>query len=180
MTTRVAGLVAMLLGAGDSVAQGQQRDTQPVSLPPAAATAKAPTTEFERRMVEGKGQFISREELEKSQAKRMADVLQRLRGIRLYRSPRGEAFAINSRGQVTMLGSNPTCYVQVYLDDVPLPSTSSHPPSKVPSGMVFNLNSLSPSEIEGVEYYVGLGEIPPKYNRTGSVCGVLLLWTRAR
>lgn len=178
----MVGLVAVLLGAGSSVAIGQQRDTQPqpVSLPPAAATAKAPTTDFERRMMEGKGQFITRAEMEKAQAKRMADVLQRLRGIRLYRSPRGEAFAISSRGQVTMLGSNPTCYVQVYLDDVPLPSTSSNPPSKVPSGMVFNLNSLSPSEIEGVEYYVGLGEIPPKYNRTGSVCGVLLMWTRQR
>ena len=181
MTRRTAGLVAVVLGAASGLAQGQQRDTQPqpVSLPPAAATAKAPTSDFERRMMEGKGQFITREQLDRAQAKRLGDVISQLRGIRVFRPANGEAHAMSSRGQVTIRSSNVRCYVQVYLDDA-LVFSGSQPGSAITGPNVFNLNTLSPSQLEGVEYYSGLGNIPPKYNATGSVCGVLLLWTRQR
>ncbi|MFG1691427.1 carboxypeptidase regulatory-like domain-containing protein [Gemmatimonadota bacterium] len=36
----------------------------------------------------------------------------------------------------------------------------------------------SPHEVEGIEIYLHAGEIPARYNPTGSMCGVILIWTR--
>ena len=36
----------------------------------------------------------------------------------------------------------------------------------------------SPHEVEGIEIYLHAGEIPARYNATGSGCGVILIWTR--
>ncbi len=36
----------------------------------------------------------------------------------------------------------------------------------------------SPHEVEGIEIYLHAGEIPARYNATGSKCGVILIWTR--
>jgi len=35
-------------------------------------------------------------------------------------------------------------------------------------------------QFAGVEFYPGGATIPSQYNKTGSSCGVLLLWTRER
>ena len=43
-----------------------------------------------------------------------------------------------------------------------------------------DLEKLRASEFAGVEYYAGGAAIPTQYNRTGSSCGVILLWTRER
>ncbi len=136
------------------------------------AAPRSRIPEFDERRSRGGGQFITREELDKHPVRKLSDVLRRVPGMRIVTNPRnrGEAFAVSSRGVITMRGSNPTCYVHVYVDDVAVFSGSPQPP--------FDLATLSALEIEGVEYYSGGGSIPAKYNRTGSACGVLLIWTR--
>lgn len=133
---------------------------------------KSPIPEFEERRARGGGHFITREELEKSPGRKMSDVLRGVPGLRVGTNSnnRSEAFAFNSRGAITMLASNPKCYVPVYIDDVAVYSGDLQSP--------YNLNLLSAHEIEGVEYYQGGASIPAKYNRTGSACSVLLIWTR--
>ena len=43
----------------------------------------------------------------------------------------------------------------------------------------FDVNSLGPSQIEGVEYYAEAAQAPAQYSPgLESGCGVLLLWTR--
>ncbi|MGQ0642901.1 MAG: hypothetical protein ACT4P6_19315 [Gemmatimonadaceae bacterium] len=43
---------------------------------------------------------------------------------------------------------------------------------------VFDVNTLTPAHISAVEFYSGPGQIPAQFNKTGSACGVLLLWTK--
>jgi len=56
--------------------------------------------------------------------------------------------------------------MQVYLDQVPLPSP-------------FNLDLLPPPrEIAGIEVYAGSATIPPQFNGMNRGCGVILVWTK--
>jgi hypothetical protein len=43
---------------------------------------------------------------------------------------------------------------------------------------LFNLNSMETGEIEAIEVYTGVSQIPAKYNKTSGGCGVMLIWTR--
>lgn len=146
--------------------------TRVVALDSVVVTERrSPIPEFDERRARGGGHFITRAELEKWPGRKMADVLRGVPGLRIRTDPRkpGQAFAINSRGVITMRGANPTCYVLTLIDDVAVFSGDTTP---------FNINSLSAPEIEGIEYYPGGASMPAKYNRTGSACGVLLIWTR--
>jgi len=156
----------------------------PVSLSPVDVKASR-LTEFEERRRLGKGHFMTRSELESASHRKLGDVLARLPGLRIQRNG-VEASAVTGRGAITLRGSNPDCYVHVYVDDAPVSNSVAQDVAKTqrlrtgltPMG-AFNLNSLATPEIEAVEYYAGGASIPSKYNRTGSACGVLLIWTRA-
>ena len=43
-----------------------------------------------------------------------------------------------------------------------------------------DLQKLPATQYAAVEFYSGGARIPAQYNKTGSSCGVLLLWTRER
>ena len=51
-------------------------------------------------------------------------------------------------------------------------------PGEGKSEPLFNINSVDPSTLAGVEYYVGPASMPVKYNGTRSTCGLLVLWTK--
>lgn len=157
---------------------------RPVPLAAVDVKATSPLTEFDERRRLGKGRFITRGELERESHHKLGEVLARLPGLRIQRYGTA-AVAVTGRGSITMLASNPRCYVHVYVDDAPVSSSvaqdfakgKTNAGSSPPDG-VFDLNGLAATEIEGVEYYAGGSSIPAKYNRTGSACGVLLIWTR--
>jgi hypothetical protein len=41
-----------------------------------------------------------------------------------------------------------------------------------------DLEKLAVSDFAGIELYAGGASVPPQYNKTNNICGVLLLWTR--
>ena len=69
-------------------------------------------------------------------------------------------------------GARPACYMDVYLDGVLIFDSS-----KSQYGL-FDVNTLQPETIAGIEVYTSASQIPAKYNRTAGGCGVLLIWTR--
>lgn len=152
----------------------------PTSLPRIEVGASR-LREFEERRALGKGHFLTADVFAKHSANRVADVLARVPGLRIRRGRDGSASVINSRGNITMRGANPTCYAHVYVDDAPVfNSAAERFRSNVtaePQGL-FDVNTLTTNEIIGVEYYAGGAAVPAKYNRTGAACGVLLIWTR--
>lgn len=69
-------------------------------------------------------------------------------------------------------GAPLACYIDVYLDGAMIYDSSAR---KAP---LFNLNSMSASEIEPIEVYSSAAQAPAQYNKTSGGCGVMLIWTR--
>lgn len=164
----------------DSVRASQR----PIPLSGVTTTAaRGAIPEFEERRAAHRGHFITREELAKNEAKRLADILSQLPGARVVRGNGGHAWLTGNRGQISMirtprpdrsdaqLGARSACYSDVYLDGVLVYSSGGAQP-------LFDLGSLSPAGIEAIEYYAGGAQTPPQLNKTGSACGVLVIWTR--
>lgn len=154
--------------------------TEAVPLKPVVVAADRPViAEFEERRALGAGHFITRAELEKHEARKMAEVLSQVPGIRVVRGVShswltGRAIASDYREPdpaSRRLGARPACYVDVYVDGALMYAGRRAEP-------LFEANSISPALLEGVEFYAGTAQAPVKYGRTGSPCGVLLLWTR--
>ena len=64
------------------------------------------------------------------------------------------------------------CYLDVYLDGLQVYNVAMR------TMPLFNLNTLNPVDIEAIEVYTGSSQIPPQYNKTAGMCGVMLIWLR--
>jgi hypothetical protein len=126
--------------------------------------------EFEQRRVQGVGQFITREELERRGSLYVKDFLRNVRGVDV--SPlSGDQFAGTvalSKREGGSVGGDGTgaCAMQVILDGIILPR-------------FFNLDLLPPpKQIGGIEIYTGAATVPPQFGGADRRCGIIAVWTR--
>lgn len=156
----------------------------------APATPAAKLIEFTERKEAGVGHFITREELAKAEGglRQTGDVISLIPGVRVRRGSNkiwiatgrtpstGCAFCAMSVDQLNRAdvaaGARPACFMDVYIDGA-LVFDSRHPENGL-----FDVNSVGPEHIAGIEVYSSAAQVPAKYNRTGNGCGVLLIWTR--
>jgi hypothetical protein len=136
--------------------------------------------EFEERSTHGGGGFLGRAELEKNRDRQLGEIIARLPGIRINRYGAESAVASSrwtggsGRGGDAMdrrKGAPRACYSQVYVDNVRVFS------SEVGEAL-FNINSIPPSTIQGIEYYASRDETPIQYASYRAECGTMLIWTR--
>jgi hypothetical protein len=138
--------------------------------------------DFEERRALGVGHFITRAELAKQENRTTGDIMSRVPGARVRRGNSGAAWIAGARGesrrQYARLDrldierrARPACYANVYVDGAVVFSGVDGEP-------LFDVNTIPPNMIEGIEFYSGASQIPPRFNRTGSECGVLIIWTR--
>jgi hypothetical protein len=136
------------------------------------------TFEENRRL--GLGQFVTRAELAKLEGGvSTSSVMAGLSGIRFARGHSGQAWVVGRNGGRSIgvdkfdqqQGARPTCYAQVFLDNMVAYSGRDGEP-------LFNINSTAPSEIEAIEYYANPTQTPVKYAALNSGCGVVVIWTR--
>lgn len=146
----------------------------------AVAERRTAVLEFEERRRLGIGHFISRGDLERAEYRRLGDVLSNIPGLRVFRAPGGQGWVMNGRrptGTTTLdsfsrsQGARPGCYADVWLDGLPV-YVGSRP------GMLFDVNTVIPATLEGVEYYASIAQTPIKFARFDNQCGVLVLWSR--
>jgi hypothetical protein len=151
---------------------------------------------YERKRI-GMGRFLEEKDIEKMLTRRLADIIvARMPGTRAVRGRGLEAFISTFRmaprplvgGPAAASGSAPPggafssraprptqCYPDVYLDGVVVYSSG----SEMDVGDVrFNVNSIDPALVSAIEFYSGAAQMPAQYNRTGSACGALLIWTK--
>lgn len=126
---------------------------------------------FEERRKAGGGRFIDEATLRKNDTKPMTYMIRQVPGVQIVCDSKNGMASLYCAGVSGRQGSKSAfrggqCYVDVYIDGVI--STDN------------NLELLRVDEFAGVEYYSGAASIPQQYNKTGSVCGVLLLWRRER
>lgn len=147
---------------------------------------------YEERKAMGVGHFIDRELLAKDENRRLSDILaSNVPGLSIYRGTGSKSWAASGRtassakcafcrtSRHEMLdpfdvaaGAPLACYLDVYLDGAAVYSSSAR------GTALFNLNSIEANQIEAIEVYTGVGQIPTQYNKTSGGCGVMLIWTR--
>ncbi|MGH7693662.1 MAG: carboxypeptidase regulatory-like domain-containing protein [Gemmatimonadaceae bacterium] len=154
---------------------------------------------FHERKQFGIGRFVEEKDIEKMLTRRLGDIIvAKFPGTRTVRSGKGglAAYVATVRmmphalvGGSSASGSPPaggafstrtprprTCYPDVYLDGVVVYSSGSE--DYAGSDTRFDINSIDPAQISAIEFYAGAAQMPAQYNRTGSACGALLIWTK--
>jgi hypothetical protein len=138
---------------------------------------------FHDRMKGKNGRFLT--EADFSNASRNEEVLQkRVPGMRLVRGKGSVTWVASSRGMSTIQNLPPLdpfdvrqgashreCYSAVLLDGAW--AYRGHPREPL-----FNVNSIHPNMIAGMEFYAGSGTTPPEFRSMGAACGVLAIWLK--
>ncbi len=101
--------------------------------------------------------YVTRADIERRNPGRLVDMIASIPGFVVDAAGR----VTSARGAVSLLLP---CNVQIYVDGVAYDDQSM-------------LGLLQPHAVEAIEAYHA-SEIPSEYNRTGTACGVILIWTR--
>ena len=146
--------------------------------------------EFEANKRVGLGHFLTRDELQQREGQSTGNVLLQIPSIGLLRGRTSGAFiqskrfvvplsAVAGQGSSTvwqpsdaerLQGMVAGCYAQVYVDSQLMnPMQPTEP---------FDVNSIAPGQIEGIEYYASAAETPARYAKLNSNCGVLVIRRR--
>ena len=114
---------------------------------------------FEQRRSMHRGTFITRQDFAKDNLRIASDILRRVPGVQVMPARFGTAITM-TRGA----GAR-TCRPQLYVHQTPY------------SG---NFDDFTPDDIEALEVYVGISEIPPDLITMGRpICAAIVIWTRA-
>jgi hypothetical protein len=160
-----------------------------VLLAPIEVTAKAhrpsPVLDnFRVRRERGFGRFLGREEIARRNAPTASDLFAMVPGVRLGPSnPRGGRMVYMAGA----LGGN--CPAQIYVDgflvNPPLRTEMLEGPGgrvsgrQVASELDFTVDEVvRPMNIEGIEIFRGLSEVPAEFMGPNARCGVIAVWTR--
>lgn len=157
------------------------------ALPEVEVTAPAPVrgklAEFDERRRAGFGHFITQTDLDKHEDRRLSEVMATIPGTRVVRGNTNAAWIMTGRGiQSVTTGFSPSsidrakgaprgCYAAVVLDGIFVFQGFS-------GEALWDINSLDPRSIAGIEVYNGAATIPTKYAGTRNTCGLVMIWTR--
>jgi carboxypeptidase family protein/TonB-dependent receptor-like protein len=116
--------------------------------------------QFDHRRSSARGTFLTRADIVRRNARTGTDAIRGVPGIRLAPARLGGGnTVIMTRGA----GAR-TCYPTMFVHGVPY------------SGV---LDDFIADDIEAIEIYVGISEIPPELDKNGKgICGAIVVWTR--
>lgn len=124
-----------------------------------------------RRTHSNGGHFITQQEIERRSPLVTADLLRRVRGVKMLDSM-GTTVPVSSRGpKLKSVGGRlipVQCVLRVGVDGYVKDPT-------------FAVNYVVPKDIYGIEVYAGPASIPAEFNsgRTDAFCGLIMIWTRS-
>lgn len=146
----------------------------PIPLPPLTVRAdrsrgSGKLRGFERRRVRHPaGVFVGRAEIERRDPRRTSDLLRGVAGVTPGRAPAGVGRPRLRMDRTPVRPGRRPCRVRYFVDGIPLPKDGG-----------FRVDDLPPEDVEAVEVYRGVSEVPPRFQRRGDRCGVVVIWTRA-
>ena len=160
--------VTVALARGDSLARVIVLDS---SLAARAAAQAIPAlavvapreplpryVDFERRRLTGRGQYVTRQDIEKASYATLQDAMRGLRGINTECGGGGSGCSIR------MVRAPMRCRPEYIIDE------------RVD-------NDFGPGtairDIEGIEVYTGPSDVPGEFAGRNAGCGVIVVWTRA-
>jgi hypothetical protein len=118
--------------------------------------------DFERRRASGRGTFITRDDIEQRNPLTLADLLRTVRGLTIRTSGvRTEIRFVRANSRTDGVD----CPPELVLDGVRTFDAT--------------VDEVDLGEVEGIELYRGLGQIPAEYLSRTAGCGVVIIWTRS-
>jgi len=112
---------------------------------------------YQRRSRSSGGHFITREQIDQRNPAQLTDLFRNVPGARIYSSTFNNV--VRFRGM--------RCAPLVWLDGFPATAAE------------FDLDTLDPYVVEGIEVYLGVATVPPEFRwvRGGGSCGAIVIWT---
>jgi hypothetical protein len=144
----------------DSTASGRLAAAQ--ALPSVDVSATAPTRNyrlvgFERRRGNGRGQYLTEDDILKTGAYSLPDAVKNLRGVTYECGGGGGCFIRMARAPMQ-------CTPEYIIDDQ----------------VMNDFGPLTPiRDIVAIEVYTGPTELPGEYSGRNGGCGVVVVWTRS-
>ncbi len=138
---------------------------------------------FEQRRASGFGNFLTQDDIDRAGNAQTSDVMRMIPGLQVIKSPNSlSAWASTGRGSMSPVwqpdrvdrargAKSSACYATVYLDGVAVFSA-------MPGEALFDINTVPPSTIGGIEFYASSAVIPAELPQKRGTCGVLSIWTR--
>ncbi len=145
-----------------TVVEVDRSNATPQALPAVTVEATEPIPrwlrDFERRRQSGRGQYVTRDEIEKRNYNRLSDAVRVMRGVTLDCGGGGSACVIR------MARAPMRCYPEYWID-----------------GQLNNSwGPLVPvRDIEALEVYTGPTDTPGEFAGRNSGCGTIVIWTSA-
>jgi outer membrane receptor for ferrienterochelin and colicin len=128
---------------------------------------------FDRRQRGGMGHYITADEIANRHVLETSELLRTLPGISI--NGRGQVKSL--RGTSTLIGTS--CQdegVVILIDGVAIAGDRN--PLK-PTETGFDINTIPPAVIKGIEVYLGPATTPPELRTArSSACGTVAIWTR--
>jgi TonB family protein len=112
---------------------------------------------YQRRSRSSGGHFITREQIDQRNPAQLTDLFRNVPGARIFSSTFNNV--VRFRGM--------RCAPLVWLDGFPATAAE------------FDLDTLDPYIVEGIEVYLGVATVPPEFRwvRGGGSCGAIVIWT---
>ncbi len=140
---------------------------EPLDVRVGPPSRRGKMTGFHRRRSRGAGEFITRRDIERRDPMRLSDMVHVRAGVGTVPYGDGSGRRHVRMTRAALQEDTDRCRVQYWIDGVPFRGVNR-----------FELDELSPADVQGIEIYRGPSEIPPRFNRRGSSCGVVAVWTR--
>ena len=123
---------------------------------------------FKRRVRNGFGTFITRDQVERRNPVLVTDLLRDVPGLQVSASASGLRPAVRIGRSA---GYN--CATQIFVDGFLMNRRMGFQPDD------FRIDdAVSPQSIEGIEIYRGLSTVPAEFLNPDADCGVIAIWTR--
>ena len=164
-----AATPAVELGAGEELQVRIVLSPNAILLAPLEVTARSRPLisgllmqAYHERRAKNQGFAITREQIDERQPRRVTDLLHMVPGVNVIFRFGGSAIEIPGSGRRFL----PTCEVKVVVD-----------------GNLFRwggttIDDIPVDDIEAIEVFRNLAEIPPEFAGPDAVCGVVAVWTK--
>jgi hypothetical protein len=142
----------------DSTARGRSTAQALPAVAVSGVASRGPRyVDFERRQHTGRGQYLTREEIDKGGYSSLQDAVRSMRGVNIECGGGAGCF-------ITMARAPMKCRPEYIVDEQVNNSFGAQTPIR---------------DIEALEVYTGPSEVPGEFAGRNAGCGVIVIWTRA-
>jgi len=146
-------------------------------LKPSAAVRSANeaghAADIARRRLVGTGLQFTRDQLEESQANTVADFLRRIPGVDVQDGASSDNVQMRRGGGAALASRSPSlaCHVGWFLDGMRVDRPGAQ-------SMTEGLSSIRLDELDAIEVFRGVSEMPAEFAHPDLSCGAIALWSR--